>query len=73
MITRVGCEETCRLLDVHMMPVTTHVEVMYDCIISDHHPVLLKSDLNILAELGLEHSNDLKQHIHWDKLSMNVI
>ena len=29
---------------------TTHIEVMYDCIFSDHHPVLVKADLNILAE-----------------------
>ena len=42
---------------------TTHVEVMYDCIFSDHHPVLVKADLNILAEVEHEHSNDLKQRI----------
>ena len=47
---------------------TTHVEVMYDCIFSDHHPVLLKADLNILAEFEQEHSNYLKRHINWEKL-----
>ena len=52
---------------------TTHVEVMYDCIFSDHHPVLVKADLNILTEVEQEHSNDLNQHIHWDKLPTNVI
>ena len=39
---------------------TTHVEVMYDCIFSDHHPVLVKADLNILAEVEQEHSSYLK-------------
>ena len=46
---------------------------MYDCILSDHHPVLVKSDLNILAEFEQEHSNYLKRHIHWKKLPLNVI
>ena len=52
---------------------TTHVEVVYDCIFSDYYPVLVKADLNMLAEVEQEHSNDLKQHIHWDKLPMNAI
>ena len=52
---------------------TTHVEVMYDCIFSDHHPVLVKADLNILAEVEHEHSNDLKQRIHSDNLPKNAI
>ena len=50
---------------------TTHIEVMYDCIFLDHHPVLVKADLNILAEFEQEHSNYLKRHIHWENsLSM---
>ena len=52
---------------------TTHIEVMYDCIFSDHHPVLVKDDLNILAEFEQEHSNYLKRHIHGEKLPLNVI
>ncbi len=52
---------------------TTHVEVMYDCIVSDHHPVLIKADLNILAEVEQEHSNYLKRHVNWEKLPLNVI
>ena len=44
---------------------------MYDCIFSDHHPVLVKADLNIQFEQ--EHSNYLKRHIHWEKLPLNVI
>ena len=52
---------------------TTHVEVMYDCIFSDHHPVLVKADLIILAEFEQEHSNYLKRHIHWEQLPLNVI
>ena len=43
---------------------------MYDCIFSDHHPVLVKADLNILAEFEQEHSNYLKRHINWDKLQL---
>ena len=43
---------------------TTHVEVMYDCIFSDHHQGLVKADLNILAEFEQEHSNYLKRHIN---------
>ena len=46
---------------------------MYDCIFSDHHPVLVKADLNIMAEFEQEHSNYLKRHIHWGKLPLNVI
>ena len=47
------------------------IEVMYDCIFSDHHPVLVKADLNILAEFEQEHSNCLKRHIYWENsLSM---
>ena len=52
---------------------TTHVEVMYDCIFSDHHPVLVKVDLNILAEFEQYNSNYLKRHINWDKLPLNVL
>ena len=46
---------------------------MYACIFSDHHPVLVKADLNILAEFGQEHSNYLKRHLNWDKLPLNDI
>ena len=52
---------------------TTHVEVMYDCIFSDHHPVLVKADLNIQAECEQEHYKYLKRHINWDILSLNVV
>ena len=46
---------------------------MYHCILSDHNAVLVKADLIILTEVEQEHSNGLNQHIHWDKLPMNVI
>ena len=46
---------------------------MYDCIFSDHHPVLVKADRNILAEFEQEHSNYLKRHVNWDKLPLNDI
>ena len=52
---------------------TTHVEVMYDCIFLNHDPVLVKAELNILAEFEQEHSNYLKQHLNWDKFPLNVI
>ena len=52
---------------------TTHVEVMYDCIFSDHHPVLVKADLNIQAEFEQEHYKYLKRHINWDILFLNVV
>ena len=43
---------------------------MYDCIFSDNRPVLVKADLNVFEQ---EHSNYLKRHINWEKLTLNVI
>ena len=35
--------------------------------------LLVKADLNILAEFEQEHSNYIKRRINWDKLPLNVI
>ena len=52
---------------------TKDAEVMYECIFSNHHPMLGRVNLNILPECEENHSNDLKQRIHWDKLPDNII
>ena len=38
---------------------TIYVEVMYECIFFDHHPMLGTVNLNILPECEENHSNDL--------------
>ena len=60
-LDQVACSSDAKLC-------TTYVEVMYECIFSDHHPMLGRVNLNILPECEENNSNDLKQCIHWDKL-----
>ena len=42
--------------------------VVYDCVLSDHHPVVGEIDLNIITACYSEVSNAIQQIIHWDNL-----
>ena len=48
---------------------TSCLDVRYDCVLSDHHPIIGKIDLNIITACQAESGRDLNATRHWDKLS----
>ena len=48
---------------------TSCLDVRYDCVLSDHHPIIGKIDLHIITACQAERGRDLKSTLHWDKLS----
>ena len=52
---------------------TSRLEVRYDCVLSDHHPILGKIDLNIITACQAESRRVIKYKLHWDKLSYTAV
>ena len=48
---------------------TSCLDVRYDCVLSDHHPIIGKIDLNIITACQAERGCDLNSTLHRDKLS----
>ena len=48
---------------------TSCLDVRYDCVLSDHHPIIGKIDVNIITASQAERGRDLNSTLHWDKLS----
>ena len=42
--------------------------MLYDCICSDHHPLLFSIDFDTVPEYDTGGTNENKRVIHWDKL-----
>jgi len=49
------------------MECVSDIKVVYDCICSDHHPVSITIDTNIIT-ITCSNNNEIKHHINWDKL-----
>jgi hypothetical protein len=47
--------------------VSEDIKVIYDCIGSDHHPISITIDTNIIPST-CSNNNEIKHHINWDKL-----
>ena len=48
---------------------TSCLDVRYDCVLSDHHPIIGKNDLNITTVCQAGSGRELNSTLHWDKLS----
>ena len=48
---------------------TSCLDVRYDCVLSDHHSIIGKIDLNIITACQAERGRDLNATLHWDNLS----
>ena len=48
---------------------TGDIKVVYDCVLSDHHPVAVKIDSNIITACYSEVRNDITQIINWENMS----
>ena len=46
----------------------TDMTVLYDCICSDHHPLLFSIDFDTIPEYDTGGTNENKRVIHWDNL-----
>ena len=46
----------------------TDMTVLYECICSDHHPLLFSIDFEIVPAYGTESTSENKRAIHWDNL-----
>lgn len=52
---------------------TSNLEIVYGCILSDHHPILGKIDFAIMSESTEECCNLVNRRIQWDALPLNTI
>ena len=52
---------------------TSNLEVRYECVLSDHHPVLGNIDMNIITACHADNGRDVIPRIKWDKLPVNAV
>ena len=50
----------------------SNLEIVYDCILSDHHPIIGVINCNIIVESTDDCCDQETQRIHWDKLHSNA-
>ena len=51
----------------------SHINILYDCILSDHHPILCNVNLDVSPDIIKSSSNELTQRIRWNELSLAMI
>ena len=51
----------------------SHINILYDCILSDHHPILFNVNLDVSPDIIKSSSNELTQRNRWNELSLAMI
>ena len=50
----------------------TDMTALYECVCSDHHPLLFSIDFGIVPAYGTAGNSGNKRVIHWDKLISTI-
>ena len=46
---------------------------MYECLLSDHHPIVGTIEPNFVIQSTVNNDNELKRRVSWDKLSPSML
>ena len=51
----------------------SHINILYDCILPDHHLILFNANLDVSPDIIKSSSNELTQRFRWNELSLAMI